>query len=349
VRRLLRKDPSARRRAASILLDPSASANLRQALALVFGTFDGEETDRTLLSVLQHSKGDAAMVRCALLALGGTREPEEDDDVFGLGDRPWGEKGPGGIGITVRREIGDAATRIAMEGFLGGTDPAVREAAAEALRHTVAEGDVRDAFLDRLPGEPADEVAQVLGETLAGRAGLTPDETDRRAIVEALVARAGEEGLDGYRFRMEDDLQRVPLESDARRALERLAGAGHSFAVRSFALTALAGSASRSGPDAEAGTRSLLVTLLGSDPDPAVRDLAARLLHRVPYDAAAAAALAKAARQDAAWNVRFTAAETLAGYGSKPGVAEALDTVASDPDARVAGRARELRAKLVPK
>jgi hypothetical protein len=64
-----------------------------------------------------------------------------------------------------------------------------------------------------LAREPADSVAAVLGEALAVRAGRTEDPGERRRIAAALLARAGDDGLDGYRFRMEDDLERVALEA----------------------------------------------------------------------------------------------------------------------------------------
>jgi HEAT repeat protein len=342
LRRLLRTDPAARERAAALLLDPAAPPEIRRALALVFGTFGGAANDAVLLAVLRDFPQDAALVRCALLGLGGTREPEDDDDVFGLGDRPWGAKGPGGLGITVKREIGEAATREAAERFLRGADAGLREAAAAALRHSVDKTDVRESFLRRLAVEDADAVAAPLGEALAGRAARTPDPADRGEIVGALLARAGDERLDAYRFRMEDDFEGLALDPEDRAALSGLAASGRSFGVRSFALTALARSAARSGGPATAAVRSELVALLASDGSQAIRDLAARLLRRLPYETGTAEALARAARGDAAWNVRFTALETLASFGAKPVVKEALETANGDKDARVRDRAAEL-------
>jgi hypothetical protein len=346
LRRLLRTDASARARAAALLLDPAADPDLRRALALVLGTFGGTANDALLLEVLRRFPGDEALAAAALLALGGTREPEDDDEVFGLGDRPWGAHGPGGIGITVRREIGDEGVRRAAESFLLRPEPGLREAAARALRHSLASADAREAFLLSLGREREDAVAAVLGEALAGRAGRSGDPAERRGIVEALLARAPEEGLDAYRFRMEDDLAGVALEPDARTRLEGLAGPGSPFAVRAFALSVLARSAVASGAEAAAAARDLLAGVVARDGDAAARDLAARLLRSLPWEEAAGAALAKAAREDAAWNVRFTALETLASYGPRPGVAAALEAAAGDSDARVAARARALRERL---
>jgi hypothetical protein len=342
LRRLLRTDPAARERAAAQLLDPTTPPALRQALALIFGTFGGKENDAVLLAVLKAVPPDAGLFRCALLALGGTREPEDDDDVFGLGDRPWGAKGPGGLGITVKREIGDAAVREALERFLGTDEKGLREAAAVALRHSVSQADVRESFLRRLAVEDADAVAAPLGEALAGRAARTADPADRGEIVGALLARAADERLDAYRFRMEDDLGNVAFDPEDRAALAALAASEHSFGVRSFALTALARSSGKAGGAAASSTRSVLVGLLATDPATAVRDLAARLLRHLPADGGAVDALARAARGDSAWNVRFTALETLASWGARPGVKEALEAACSDKDERVKARAEEL-------
>lgn len=345
-RRLLRTDAAAREKAVALLLDPGTQPALRQALALVFGTFDGATNDAVLLKLLLETPRSEALVRCALLALGGTREPEDDDEVFGLGDRPWGAKGPGGLGITVKREIGEAAVREALERFLGTEEKGLREAAAIALRHSVAQADVRESFLRRLAVEDADAVAAPLGEALAGRAARTTDPADRGEIVGALLARAGDERLDAFRFRMEDDLGNVAFDPEDRAALAALAASEHSFGVRSFALTALARSSGKAGGAAASATRSVLVGLLATDSATAVRDLAARLLRHLPADGGAVDALARAARGDAAWNVRFTALETLASYGSRPGVKEALEAACSDKDERVKNRADELLRAL---
>jgi HEAT repeat protein len=346
LRRTLRTDPSARLRAAATLLDPESPPELRRALALVFGTFGGADSDAVLLAVLRDFPEDPGLLRCALLGLGGTREPEDDDEVFDLGDRPWGAKGPGGLGITVRRKLEEPVVREAAERFLRRNEPALREAAASALRHTLAEADVRRSFVVQLAVERADEVAAVLGESLAGRAGGTEDPGERREIVGALLARAGDDGLDAYRFRMEDDFERVALGPQDRAALFDLAGPARPFGVRSFALAALARSSARTGGKDAAGARASLAGLLASDGDAAVRDLSARLLAKLPFDAAAAEALARAAAKDAAWNVRFTALETLASFGKRPVVLEALDAGAADPDTRVRERAAELRRTL---
>ena len=345
-RRLLRTDDEARKAAVALLLDPKHDSKERQALALVFGTFGGAENDAVLLEALRKFPEDAEFVRCALLALGGTREPEDDDDVFGMGDRPWGAKGPGGLGITVKREIGDAATRAALGEFLTRPEPALRAAAAQALRHSTASDDVRDSFLLALGTERSDDVASVLGESLAARAGAVADAADRGRIVTTLLGRAGEEGLDAYRFRMEDDFERVALDPAARASLRTLAEPTHAFAVRSFAFTAAARSAAVSGPEAVSEARALLLGALRGDADPAVRDLAARLLARLPWETTTGEALAAAAKSDAAWNVRFTALETLASFGKRPGVAEALEAARKDPDSRVAERAAELLRAL---
>ena len=342
LRRRLRLDPAAFEEAATLLLDPATDPDLRRALALVLGTFGGARNDEALLELLRRFPGDAATVRCALFALGGTREPEEDDEVFGLGDRPFGAEGPGGLGITVRRALGDPALRAAMAPFLGAGEVEVRGAAAAALRHSVGEGDVREAFLGALGAETADEVLEVVGEALGGRAGATAEAGERSAIVAGILARAGAEEYGGLRFRVEDDFERIALTAGEREALSALAAPGHPFSVRSFAMTVAARSAGRGGPGAEEEARVLLGGILGWDGDGAARDLAARLLRRLPASSAATAVLCRAATGDAAWNVRFTSLETLASWGPLAGVREALAAGTADPDERVAKRAAEL-------
>jgi hypothetical protein len=346
LRNALRTDPKAWQEARAALLDPSTPTGVRQALALIFGTFDGAANDTALLEALHRFPEDTEFVRCALLGLGGAREPEDDDEVFGLGDRPWGAKGPGGLGITVRREIADAGTRAALGEFLARPEPALRAAAAQALRHSTASDDVRDSFLLALGTERFDDVAWVLGESLAVRAGSTADAADRARIVNTLLGRAGDEALDAYRFRMEDDFERVSLDPAARSSLRTLAEPSHPFAVRSFALSAAARSAAASGAEAVAEARALLLSLLRADRDAAVRDLAARLLARLTWDAPTGEGLAAAAKSDAAWNVRFTALEALASFGKRTGVAEALEAARKDSDERVAARAAELLRTL---
>jgi hypothetical protein len=323
-------------------------ATLRQALALILGTIARPDTDSLLREALERFKGDPAFERCALLALGAAREPEEDDDVFGLGDRPWGAKGPGGIGITVRRAVEDAETRAALARGLEGPAPEVREAAASALRHSLAAADARTSFLAAVARETTDGVATVLGESLAERAGATEDAGERKVLVSALLARAGEEGLDGFRFRMENDFRRIALEAPERAVLEDLASAAKPFGVRVFAMTGLANAATRSGGDAEAEIRALLERLLGRDHDSAVRDAAARLLGELPPGEGTAAVLARAARDDAAWNVRFSALDALAARAPRVTALEVMRAARSDPDARVAAEADRLLKRMAP-
>jgi hypothetical protein len=344
LRRRLRTDPEARRRAAARLLARDTPAAEREMLAFVLGTLDRPDTDALLLEALRLYGSDPSFARCALLALGATREPEEDDDVFDLGDRPYGAKGPGGIGITVRRVIGDAAVRAALARALDRPEPAVREAAATSLRHSLDSPDARAAFLATLARETSDEVAPVLGEALAQRAGATPDGAERDALVAALLARAGEEGLAAFRFRIENDFHRIPLGPPHRAALADLASDVHPFGTRAFALTSLANAASRG--DGQAEVRALLARLVAADPEAPVRDLAARLLGKAAPGEGDLAVLRKAAREDPAWNVRYTALEAYAARAPRETALEALREARADPDARVADLAARLLQRL---
>jgi hypothetical protein len=338
-RRLLRTDEDARRAAEAALLDSRTPRDLRMVLAFVLGTLHG--SDAVLLEALRRFPEDPEFVRCALLALGATREPEEEDEVFDLGARPYGVDGPFGLGITVRREIEDPHVRAAIEGHLAADEAAVRRAAATALRSTVDQLDVRDAFLAALVAEADDGVAGVVGEALAEWAGGERDDAGRSQVVRTLLLRAGDEGLDGYRFRLEDDFGRIPLAATERVVLLGLARPPRPLEIRSFALTALRASAERSGGDALAEARELLETSLSEDPESAVRDLAARLLGQLPAADDSVARLARAASGDAEWRVRYAAVEALAACGGAAALA-ALREASTDADARVAARAREL-------
>ncbi len=343
LRRLVRTDEAALRAAQKELLAAGTPRDVRMALALVLGTLPG--SDDVLLEAARRFAEDAEFVRCALLALGATREPEDEDEIFDLGDRPWGERGPLGLGITVRRSIDDARVRSSVASWLEDDAIAVRRAAAVALRQSLAAADTRDAFLSQLEREESDEVASVVGEALARRAGEEGDAA-RAAIVGVLLRRAADEGFDGYRFRLEDDLGSVALTPSERMALLDLARAPHPFGVRSFALSALGAGAPRWGAEAVTEARRLFEAFLREDADDAVRDIAARLLGKLPADDGSVALLARAASADAAWRVRYSAVEALAASGPTATVLAALKAAAADADERVAARARELARRL---
>src|SRR5262249_7980488 len=151
-----------------------------------------------------------------------------------------------------------------------------------------------------------------LGESLVVAARQSSDPAERARLLALVLRRAGDDALDGLRFRVEDDLEVTPLSSEDRRTLASLASSDQSFAKRSFALTVLAGAAPHGGDEAIRSTRLLLDATLGTDPDPALRDLSARLLGRLPSADSTAGLLTRAGREDSAWNVRYTALEALA-------------------------------------
>jgi HEAT repeat protein len=333
LRRELRTDAAARERVERLLLAGDTPPELRMALAFVLGTLGG--SDPVLLEALRSFHGDEDLVRCLLHALGATRDPPDDDEVFGLGDRPWGVHGPGGLGITVRRHIDDPGVRQALAGSLSDGRGSVREAGARALRHSTANVSVRSAFLSTLRAEPTDDVATVLGEALAVWAGGAPSGAEQTAVVTTLLARAGEEGLDGYRFRMEDDFRRIPLDEAQQATLRGYAHPPHAYAVRSFALSALAAAA-------PAAACPVCEELLGRDTNAAVRDLAARLLGTLPGDGRTLEALIAASREDEAWHVRYQALDALRRFRTDEQAAAAIRAAIEDPDERVARRATEL-------
>jgi len=78
-----------------------------------------------------------------------------------------------------------------------------------------------------------------------------------------------------------------------------------------------------------------------------LRDLSARLLRNLSASEPTLTALSTALAADTAWNVRFTAADTLARFGPRPEVLAALSRATRDPDQRVAQKARDLLAGLI--
>ncbi len=354
LRRLLRTDRAALERAIARLLRPGLSTDVRSALAFVLGTLPGEAgalADQALVDAVRVFGSDTAFARCALLALGAQREPAEDDDVFGLGDRPHGANGPFGLGITVRREIPDrppGPQELLIDAF-GAGKPEIREAAARSLGSSMASPGPRTVFISTLGSEPSDDVAAALGEPIAAwasGAGGGATAAEREAAVGAVLSRLGEPGFDTYRVTLEDAFERLPLTDAQRGDLVRLAAPPTPFAVRSFAISALGRTVARS-PSQEAvnGVRRTFL-LATADADPAVRDLGARGLGSLPQETATSAVLASLARNDTAWNVRFTAMESFAKVAPRDDVLALLRAAKGDADARVADRAAELLAAL---
>ena len=330
LRGLLRRDQKVLRDAEARLLDPNTLRELRMALAFVLGTLG--TSDAVLIEALQRYAKDTELVRCLLFGLGATREPPDDDEVFGLGDRPWGVNGPGGMGITVRHRVDDPAARDALARHLRDKRDSVREAAAIALRHSTMITSVRTEFVSSLQAEPSDDVAGVLGEALAVWAGATGSSAEQTSVVNTLLARAADDGFDGYRFLMEDNFRRIALDASQQATLAAYAGPTHSYAVRSFALNALSAAAP--------GTaRPLLERYVSADDNAAVRDLSAHLLGWLPESASSIRVLVAASVHDTKWSVRFQAVDALARFPKNTEAAEAIRAARQDPDPRVAKRA----------
>ncbi|MFM8980310.1 MAG: hypothetical protein ACKOSS_07605 [Planctomycetia bacterium] len=290
LRARLRGDPAALAAALARLLDPALSSVQRQALALVLGTLERPGVDAALLAALERYKADGPFARCALLALGATREPDDDDEVFGLGDRPWGQQGPAGLGITVERRIEDGELLAQLAPWLRTAGMEVREAAAVALRHSLDDQATRWAFLSALLEEPDDEVALPLGEGLVVWLRTAP--AGDEGLVAAVLSRTVVPGFDGLRLRLEDDLEAVPFSPVVQDILAGLCATSQQGEVRRFAHTVLVRHAAYRGDAAEqAAVRARLLELVRSESDAALRDLGASLLRRLPATAEAVAAL----------------------------------------------------------
>jgi hypothetical protein len=345
LRGLLRTDPAAWSAVKALLLADDTPAALREALAFVLGTIAEPSPDAALTQALAKFGSNPEIARALILALGAKRD-FDDDDVFALGDRPWGADGPGALGITVHRRIDDDAVRSTVLSSLRRDEAVVRRAAAVALRHSLNTADARGGFTEALASETSDVVAQELGEALVQTARTSGDAAERARLVGVVLRRASVDEFDGLRFRIEDDLVAAKLGADELHALAELAGTSQTFAKRSFALTVLAGAAHAGGDAAVVRqARALLDAALADDADSAVRDLAARLLAQLPADDGSIALLVAAAAKDAAWNVRYAAVESIANVASPDVAKKALAAAAQDPDPRVADHAKELAAE----
>jgi len=308
------------------------------------GTVPRDDADAVLLQGLAVAGDAQDLVRAFLLAFGETREPPDDDDVFDLGDRPWGEVGPAGLGVTIRREIDDAAAREALADALRSPDAETRRVAAVSLRHSLDSADALAAFEGALAAEADDVPASVLAESLVVQARRTREDETRARLVRGVIARTDGETFDATRFRIVDDLQHVALPQDVVDSLIGTLGAETPFARRVFALDVLAASAVESGTEVVTAVREQFVHLLETAADPAIRDACARDLRRLPAERSSSEALVRAVRGDAAWNVRYAALDTLADLKDDH-LDLALDWAAKDDDARVRTRASEIESK----
>lgn len=340
LRKRLRTDAASWDAAVALLRSDSEPSALRAALAVVLGTIETPRTDAVLIAALSEAGSDPALQRAIVIGLGATREPPDDDEIFDLSRQPWGEEGPAGLGVTVRRNIDDGATRSALIGVLRAEAPETRRIAAAALRHSLGAPDVVAAFRDTLREERADAPLSEVAEALAVRARSVPEQ-ESGEFLRDLVRRATETGLDATRFRVIDDLHRVPQPPDVTSRLQEIAFGEHEFAVRLFALDLLAaGAASQDGRSVEPA-RETLSRVLELSADDALRDNAARLLRTLPANERSQQVLVRAVAEDRAWNVRYTALESLAALHS-PALASALEAANRDGDERVRALAAEL-------
>ena len=92
--------------------------------------------------------------------------------------------------------------------------------------------------------------------------------------------------------------------------------------------------------------RERMGELVASDGDAGIRDLAARQVARLPRAEATLVILAKAAVDDPAWNVRYTALQGLAEHGDSDALRRVLERANEDGEPRVVNLASEIQSRL---
>ncbi|GEM_PF-3914634 len=338
LRALLRKDAALRNQAFAKLADTDFDLQFRMALLLVLATLPNPGVDASLCEALGPPPVDPALAPWLLLALGASRSSPDRDEIFDMGDQPWGEPGPFGLGITIRREIADPRTRSVLMGRLRSSgNPDERRAAAIALRHSLADPLVRDSFLSALGTEGEDRVAAPLGEALAQTYREEGGKDPR--IPALLIRRARDPSLPVFRFQILDELRGLPLAAPQRRDLAGLAKARAPAEARRFALEVLTDA--RNSPEERKEVGGLLLDLMRKDRDALVRDQAARLLRRLPPGKEIDRWLESSARTDPAWNVRWSALDSLLSRRGPTALRPLLRRAAKDRDLRVRARARQ--------
>ncbi len=326
------KDPAVQTELGRLLRDPGAPDALREACAWILGSLAAPEARAALLRALQEPDLPPTRLAVLLRAVGQTKDPEDREDFFDLLDAPWVFQTPSGLGIRVCTDLPDAA-RAQVTSRLAHPDAAVRQAATEAVRHSLGSGDARGALLGVFPRESQPGVQAEMGDALAAWS-LQAVEPEQAPVAALLAQTALGADHDVLRFRLQTELAQLPLAEPAREAMWQALEEGGE-PRRRWALGLL--EAHRAGFAPEEGRRLLQQgRKFARDPSASVklREDAARLLGRFPA-AEALGDLSRMVRADAAWNVRLVAARSLGTLGGEEALRVLAGVAASDPDPRV--------------
>ncbi len=327
LRRLLRTSRPSLDQAGVLLLDATTAPELREVLALVLGSLSIEEA-QALLSRALDAASSGSWIRTLLIALGSTKFEGDDDDVFGDSGRPWVVDMPSGLAITVMSRIESGYIRSQMLRYLHpGTLESVREAAIQALRHSLEYPDVRRDFRSNLASERNEdlrgEVAQGLAEWARKQSLASPDRQD---ILASILAQSRKAETAAVRFGTEATLKQMPM-NDAE--VKAVADFLHSpdYDQRRWAFAILGFKAESKELPARAELLPMFGQILSRDPDPKIREYAAGALGAFG-DRPEGRTLLLHALSDPIWHVRAGAAAALARSGEDPRVLEALNLLA---------------------
>lgn len=309
------------------LRDAALPREFRELVAVVLGTIDDPRAQGALLEELGAAT-EAGWKSVILHALGAAKE-SPDDEIFDHDEAPYVYE-VAGLRVEIRTEFGDEAARRTVGAFLADADLETRRAAARALIHSTAFGDVRTQFAGRMGSEPDEGIRAGYGHALAQWAAGRPLEApERAATVDLLLAAAALPGGGALRLRVEDPLRRTAMTPEEMGRLADLALRG-SVEQQIWSLSVLRGKSGS--PIEEACAR-----LAGANSPPKVREYAAGVLGGIRT--AGAEETLRRLLGDPEWHVRAAAVRALRG---RPSAREALErAAASDPDERVRQNARD--------
>ncbi|MBV9463402.1 MAG: HEAT repeat domain-containing protein [Verrucomicrobiae bacterium] len=337
VRRRAIADPAYLRELGRLLLDPGQPERLRECVAIILGTIEGPDASAALVAALEHAQ-DASLRKWIVLGLGSWKEPAGAESFGGL-DNPWVVEHPSGLQIVEKNPIRDPAAAAALLKILReGQDEPLRLDAIRALRHSLAEADVRREFAAQFQQPRPPDTTAELGSALAAWAAQAPEnqEADKAAVVSALLNAAARPEQSALRFKTEEYLRGLPLTRGEMEKASALLRGANDFETKYWAMAFAADHARYADDDLRPGFISFYTQTVAADPDAKIREKAAQALAAFPATDDSTSALAGALEHDKEWNVRAAAAEALGklegSFDPAPFLAKAA---ASDPNEAV--------------